>query len=244
VSQGNEIIPTPTRTSVGRLSSTGGTVVRRVPAAQTVRWSRRRGVLGVFATVAAVGFLGAYLVVPTGAALAVAAADAPGTTTLYAVAQSDAQSLVVDIAGEASAPELSRGSYQVYVKPKPKPSVPAAAQSTKASSGWAPPSVVPDPGSAQAIAFDMVAARGWGSGEFDCLVALWKKESGWRVNAHNKSSGAYGIPQALPGTKMSSAGADWETNPATQIAWGLGYIGGRYGTPCGAWGHSQARGWY
>lgn len=198
----------------------------------------------MFATVAAVGFLGAYIVVPTGAALAEASADDTSATTLYAAAQNDAQSLVVDIAGEADAPELSRGSYQVYVKPKPKPVVPAAATSTKAASGWAPPSVVPDPGSAQAIAFDMVAARGWGTGEFDCLVALWKKESGWRVNAHNKSSGAYGIPQALPGTKMASAGADWETNPATQIAWGLGYIGGRYGTPCGAWGHSQARGWY
>lgn len=197
--------------------------------------------LGVFATVAAVGFLGAYIVVPTGAALAEASAQDTGATTLYAAAQDNAQSLVVDLGEDATAPGLSRGSYQVYVKPKPKP---VAAASTKASSGWAPPSVVPDPGSAQAIAFDMVAARGWGTGEFDCLVALWKKESGWRVNAHNASSGAYGIPQALPGTKMATAGADWETNPATQIAWGLGYIGGRYGTPCGAWGHSQARGWY
>ena len=66
---------------------------------------------------------------------------------------------------------------------------------------------------------------------------------GWRVNAAN-SSGAYGIPQALPGSKMASAGADWQTNPATQIAWGLGYIAGRYGTPCGAWDHSESNGWY
>lgn len=236
------MIPAPTRSSVSRSSARSGAIARRSPATPTVRWSRRRSVLGAFATIAAAGFLGAYLVVPTGAALAEAAATDEGTT-LYAVAQDDAQSLVVDIEGAANAPELSRGSYQVYVKPKPKPVV-AVAESTKASSGWAPPSVVPDPGSAQAIAFDMVAARGWGTGEFDCLVALWNKESGWRVNAHNTSSGAYGIPQALPGTKMASAGADWETNPATQIAWGLGYIGGRYGTPCGAWGHSQARGWY
>jgi threonine dehydrogenase-like Zn-dependent dehydrogenase len=84
----------------------------------------------------------------------------------------------------------------------------------------------------------------WGGGEFDCLVALWNKESGWRVNAMNPYSGAYGIPQALPGSKMASAGADWETNAATQIEWGLGYIAGRYGTPCGAWGHSQSVGWY
>ena len=89
-----------------------------------------------------------------------------------------------------------------------------------------------------------VAARGWASSEFDCLVALWSKESGWRVNAYNASSGAYGIPQALPGSKMATAGADWETNAATQIEWGLGYIQGRYGTPCGAWAHSQDVGWY
>jgi len=103
---------------------------------------------------------------------------------------------------------------------------------------------VPDPGSAKAIAYDMVMARGWGAGEYDCLVSLWNKESGWNVNAHNKSSGAHGIPQALPGSKMASAGADWESNPATQITWGLGYITGRYSTPCGAWGKSQSSGWY
>ncbi len=101
-----------------------------------------------------------------------------------------------------------------------------------------------DPGSAQAIAQQMVAARGWGDDQFACLVALWNKESGWRVNASNGSSGAYGIPQALPGSKMASAGADWQTNPATQITWGLGYIAGRYGTPCGAWAHLQSSNWY
>jgi len=100
------------------------------------------------------------------------------------------------------------------------------------------------PGSAQAIAAGAVAARGWGNDQFNCLVSLWQKESNWRVDAANSSSGAYGIPQSLPGSKMASAGADWQTNPATQIAWGLGYISGRYGTPCGAWGHSVDVGWY
>ena len=99
------------------------------------------------------------------------------------------------------------------------------------------------PGSAQAIAQQMLAARGWGSDQFSCLVQMWNRESGWRVNAAN-SSGAYGIPQALPGSKMSSAGADWQTNPATQIAWGLGYIAGRYSTPCGAWSFWQAHNYY
>ncbi len=97
---------------------------------------------------------------------------------------------------------------------------------------------------AQATARDMLAGRGWGDDQFSCLVSLWNKESGWNYRAYNAGSGAYGIPQALPGSKMSSAGADWETNAATQISWGLGYISGRYGTPCGAWGHSQSTGWY
>lgn len=86
--------------------------------------------------------------------------------------------------------------------------------------------------------------RGWGAEQFGCLESLWSKESGWRWNASNSSSGAYGIPQALPGSKMASAGGDWSTNPATQITWGLSYIANRYGTPCSAWAHSQASNWY
>ncbi len=101
-----------------------------------------------------------------------------------------------------------------------------------------------DPGSAKATARALMAERGWGDDQFVCLDKLWTKESGWRVNAQNSSSGAYGIPQALPGSKMATAGDDWRTNPATQIRWGLGYIAGRYGTPCGAWAHSIDRGWY
>jgi len=107
-----------------------------------------------------------------------------------------------------------------------------------------PATVAVEPGTAQAMGKEMAAARGWGDDQFACLLSLWNKESGWRWNAENRSSGAYGIPQSLPGSKMASAGADWRTNPATQISWGLGYIAGRYGTPCGAWAHSQAKGWY
>lgn len=110
--------------------------------------------------------------------------------------------------------------------------------------GVAPAAGAPDPGTAQAIAAGLVSSWGWGADEYDCLYALWAKESGWNVYAHNKSSGAYGIPQSLPGSKMASAGADWATNPATQITWGLGYISARYGSPCGAWAHSQRVGWY
>jgi hypothetical protein len=99
-------------------------------------------------------------------------------------------------------------------------------------------------GSSQAIAKVLVTKRGWDNGQFKCLVALWNRESGWRINANNPYSGAYGIPQALPGSKLASAGSDWKTNPKTQIKWGLGYIAGRYGTPCSAWEHSNSSGWY
>jgi soluble lytic murein transglycosylase-like protein len=90
----------------------------------------------------------------------------------------------------------------------------------------------------------MVADFGWGIDQYSCLAKLWDRESNWRVNALNKSSGAYGIPQSLPATKMASEGADWLTNPETQIRWGIKYIKGRYGTPCGALAHSNKFNWY
>ena len=90
----------------------------------------------------------------------------------------------------------------------------------------------------------LLAEFGFGEDQFGCLDSLWEKESHWNVHADNPSSSAYGIPQALPGSKMSSAGPDWATNPVTQIRWGLGYIQDRYGSPCSAWGHSQSHNWY
>lgn len=99
------------------------------------------------------------------------------------------------------------------------------------------------PGSAQAIGKQLAAQRGWGADQFSCLYQLWGNESGWRVNASNPS-GAYGIPQALPGDKMAAYGSDWQTNPTTQIKWGLAYIAGRYGTPCDAWSFWQSNGYY
>lgn len=107
----------------------------------------------------------------------------------------------------------------------------------------APAAGIPDPGTAQAIALQILTDEGMGNDQYSCLVSLWNRESHWRVNAENPD-GAYGIPQALPGNKMASAGPDWQTNAATQIKWGLGYIKARYSTPCGAWAHSQATGWY
>ncbi len=94
------------------------------------------------------------------------------------------------------------------------------------------------------IARALLAEFGFSADQFDCLDSLYMSESGWRVNADNPSSSAYGIPQALPGSKMASAGSDWATNPITQIRWGLGYIQDRYGSPCSAWGFKQANNWY
>ncbi|WP_246074593.1 lytic transglycosylase domain-containing protein [Nonomuraea terrae] len=107
-----------------------------------------------------------------------------------------------------------------------------------------PPGSDPSPGSNKATAKSMLASFGFGADQWGCLESLWTKESGWNERAMNRYSGAYGIPQSLPGSKMASAGSDWQTNAATQIKWGLGYIKGRYGTPCAAWGHSQSVGWY
>jgi hypothetical protein len=115
----------------------------------------------------------------------------------------------------------------------------AASASTAAAARAATPA-----GSPQQIAQGMLGSYGWSSSQFSCLQPLWNAESGWNVSAANTSSGAYGIPQALPGSKMASAGADWQTNAATQIRWGLGYIRSVYGSPCGAWSHEQAYGWY
>jgi len=191
-----------------------------------------------FAGLAVLGLAVACLS-PLGAVLTPAAnASDSAPVTLYTSALGDAQS--VEVASESTeAAAIDRESYTASVKPKPV----ETSSSTSVTASVASTFVAPSAGTAQAIAYKMVKARGWSDSEFSCLVALWNRESGWRVNAAN-ASGAYGIPQALPGSKMASAGADWATNPATQITWGLGYITSRYSTPCGAWGHSQSTGWY
>jgi len=119
----------------------------------------------------------------------------------------------------------------------------ATQQQAVASSPPAQPATAVASGSPQQIATSMLGSYGWSSSQFSCLDQLWNRESGWNPTASNPS-GAYGIPQALPGSKMASAGADWATNPATQIKWGLGYIKSLYGSPCGAWSHEEASGWY
>ncbi len=123
----------------------------------------------------------------------------------------------------------------------------AAAQSQAAPAGPQIPAASAAPaatGSPQQIAEAMLGSFGWSSGQFACLDPLWAHESGWSVTAYNPGTGAYGIPQAMPGGKMASAGPDWQTDAATQIRWGLEYIRDTYGSPCGAWAHEEATGWY
>jgi hypothetical protein len=207
-----------------------GSAVRepRNPRAQT----RSRRPLPFLAFLASMSFVLVTIIDPT-AAFAITADEQNVVTN--APAEKTVPQTVVVAEGEHTA--VVRDAFKVEKIVVVPPPVAVAKKG-------APAAGAPDPGSAQAIAHDMVLARGWGEGEYDCLVSLWKKESSWNIYAFNAGSGAYGIPQALPGSKMASAGADWATNPATQITWGLGYISGRYGTPCGAWGTSQAKGWY
>ena len=143
-----------------------------------------------------------------------------------------------DIARKPVTEILVKGTKE---RPAPEPARSSGSGTSSSSSGSATSSYS---GSPRSIGQQMAAARGWTGEQWTCLEALWTRESGWNHLAQNPSSGAYGIPQALPGSKMGSAGSDWATNPATQIEWGLGYIADRYGTPCGAWGHSESVGWY
>ena len=100
------------------------------------------------------------------------------------------------------------------------------------------------PATPRRIALSLLHRFGWSERQFPFLNRLWAHESSWNVHAENAYSGAYGIPQAVPGVKMSAAGPDWRTSARTQILWGLRYIKGRYGSPSGAWNHEVATGWY
>jgi hypothetical protein len=99
------------------------------------------------------------------------------------------------------------------------------------------------PEAARSLGRTMAVAKGWGATQFSCLDTLWTNESGWEIHAQN-ASGAYGIPQALPGARMAEAGTEWRTDPVTQIRWGLAYISQRHGTPCGALAYWRVHHWY
>ena len=169
---------------------------------------------------------------PLGAAVAQISSGKPGSVLVQ-----ERQNLILE--------DAATQAFSVTSAPKISTS-PATAGSAPAQAGTVatvPSGPPPNPASAQGIAYGLLPAYGFSTSQFACLDDLWNQESGWRWNAEN-ASGAYGIPQALPGSKMASAGADWLTDPTTQIKWGLGYIKAVYGTPCGAWDHEVAYGWY
>jgi hypothetical protein len=213
--------------------------------------TKKRIVLPLVGFAATFAFASGSLINPVSGAYA--ATPAAEAVSPAAVAHVSDQGFVVASTNDTS---VARDGYTVNYTPpvvaKPKVAAVTTTTTTKASASSssaatpttaAPVAGTPNPGSAQAIAAQMVAARGWGTDQYSCLVSLWNRESGWNVYAANPS-GAYGIPQALPGSKMSSAGPNWQSDAATQITWGLGYIAGSYGTPCGAWAHSQSFNWY
>jgi hypothetical protein len=164
--------------------------------------------------------------------------------------QADAQQVAADAAVKKAAEEAARLKVAEVAKAKADAERKAKeaeakrkaeeASRAKARSLLAAPPVNVSPGSVQALARSIVG----NDTQFQCFSAIVERESGWNYTATNASSGAYGLVQALPGSKMSSAGADWRTNPATQIKWGLSYMNSRYGSPCGAWSFWQSHHWY
>jgi uncharacterized protein YabE (DUF348 family) len=153
----------------------------------------------------------------------------------------DGQRVVIEHVVTTDGAETSRSPVSDELSTQPVPEILAVGTKTKPV---VPATLPVQPGTARAIGQELAAQRGWTGDQWACLDALWERESHWNPASHNVTSGAHGIPQALPGSKMASVGADWETNPATQITWGLGYIEGRYGTPCDAWAHFQSSLWY
>jgi len=214
---------------------------------------RRVGIVfpvAVFAAVAVIGVaVGAQVFSPGSGAFNVAQAveAVPGSHTM-ALLQSEREQLIAMT--DAANTKILVAKPQLASPSEVAAANPATGTGTGAGGGGGGGGIVyvtstpPDPNTAQSTAYSLMASFGFSPQTyFGCLLDLWNRESGWRYDAEN-ASGAYGIPQALPGSKMSSAGADWQTNPATQIKWGLGYIKAIYGTPCGAWSFEEANGYY
>lgn len=151
-------------------------------------------------------------------------------------------------AAEVEARQRTSRADAPDVQPAPEPEAPASSGSSGGGEPSEPVGPVPEScgeySGNRATGCTLLLEAGFSLDQMSCLDSLWTRESGWNELASNPSSGAYGIPQALPGDKMASHGSDWQTNPATQIRWGLDYIAGRYSTPCAAWQHSEANGWY
>lgn len=145
---------------------------------------------------------------------------------------------LVGASAASSAPERSQPTAAQPAKPAPPSPTPApTATPTPAHQQSRSSALSAVSGNPRDIAEALASTRGWTGSQWVCLDTLWEHESRYQTTVRNATSGAYGIPQALPASKMATAGSDWRTNPVTQIQWGLGYIGDRYGSPCGAWSY-------
>lgn len=206
------------------------------PAPTRARWSRRRGVVGTFASLAVVGFAAA-IVAPTGFAMADPVDSAQAQTTVYSLAAEDSQDLRVTVEGSTFAP-VDRGTYEVYVKPKPTPTPtpkPASSGSNGSGSSGSRPQYSGGGSPAEWMAAAGIAQSDWGF--VDYIVS---KESGWNPNARNTSSGASGLVQALPCSKVPGNCFD----PVDNLRWGNGYATGRYGSWEGAYNFWRSNHWW
>jgi len=200
------------------------------------RWSRRQGVVSVFAAFAVLG-LGAAYVGPLGAGFSTRAnAEITEPVTLYASTVDDAQTLVVAQAADAAPTDLGRDGYAVYVKPKPKPVVKAT--TSKASAGLSAAARLVYTGGGSPA--EWMAAAGIAQSDWGYVDYIVKRESGWNPNATNRSSGACGLVQALPCSKVPGNGY----NPVDNLRWGSGYASGRYGGWAGAYAFWISHGWW
>lgn len=169
----------------------------------------------------------------------------PGLAADATAVTAEVQERVADLRGHLDAAKEKKAAEEAAAAAAAAAAAEAQRQAEAAAAAAAALAAANTVDGAKATARQMASSQyGWGDGEFSCLDSLWDKESDWNYQAYNGSSGATGIPQSLPGDKMASFGSDWQTNATTQIAWGLDYIKRAYGTPCAAWGHSQATDWY
>lgn len=186
-----------------------------------------RRALAIWATVAA--FLGIAILQPSAYGL-----EFPATTSLTLPTPIDAQAGDVYLTSKAD-PEIAPIEAALFSELSSEATVSASSMSL-VSSASASVELARTPDGAREVAKVLMEDKyGWGDGQYECLDSLWTKESHWNYKASNRRSGAHGIPQALPATKMEVIGTDWRTNPVTQISWGLRYIDIRYDTPCKAW---------
>jgi hypothetical protein len=244
----------------GASRNTGPLPGSRTAARKRKGLFRRTGIIfpaiGIAAFVVAIVTVASYMLSPGGNSATAfgGALNALTHSNSVTALEAERQQLIVM---NAAAQTLSQGAAPVAVNPhqviaSASASAAAANAANNGSSGGSgsgstvnvAPAPAVNPGSAEATAQQLMPSYGFSvSGQFSCLYDLWMRESGWRYDAYNPS-GAYGIPQSLPGDKMAQFGSDWQTNPRTQIKWGLYYIQTTYGTPCTAWNHELADGWY